>query len=153
MVLSWRHLLDAVASMELLARRRGLHGPFVAPLSSRSCIAADGGAHRGRHVLHAAAGAGFVRPARVAGQPPAGLSRYRPPLRRRPDPPRAIWAALGLVALIAILLRAVGVEQMPALQNVYLVPVLWAALTRGTLGGILAGLVAGLVQSLSIFPF
>jgi len=64
-----------------------------------------------------------------------------------------IWAALGLVALIAIALRAVGVEQMPALQNVYLVPVLWAALTRGTLGGVLAGLVAGLVQSLSIFPF
>jgi len=57
------------------------------------------------------------------------------------------------VALIAIALRAVGVEQMPALQNVYLVPVLWAALTRGTLGGVLAGLVAGLVQSLSIFPF
>jgi len=64
-----------------------------------------------------------------------------------------IWAALGLVALIAIALRAVGIEQMPALQNVYLVPVLWAALTRGTLGGVLAGLVAGLVQSLSIFPF
>ena len=64
-----------------------------------------------------------------------------------------IWAALGLVALIAVALRAVGVEQMPALQNVYLVPVLWAALTRGTLGGVLAGLVAGLVQSLSIFPF
>jgi len=64
-----------------------------------------------------------------------------------------IWAALGLVALIAIALRAVGVEQMPALQNVYLAPVLWAALTRGTLGGVLAGLVAGLVQSLSIFPF
>ena len=64
-----------------------------------------------------------------------------------------IWAALGLVAVIAILLRAVGVEQMPTLQNVYLVPVLWAALTRGTLGGVLAGLVAGLVQSLSIFPF
>ena len=64
-----------------------------------------------------------------------------------------IWAALGLVALFAIALRAVGVEQMPALQNVYLVPVLWAALTRGTLGGVLAGLVAGLVQSLSIFPF
>src|SRR5215471_20635283 len=42
---------------------------------------------------------------------------------------------------------------MPALQNVYLAPVLWAALTRGTLGGVLAGLVAGLVQSLSIFPF
>lgn len=64
-----------------------------------------------------------------------------------------IWAALGLVALFAIALRAVGVEQVPALQNVYLVPVLWAALTRGTLGGVLAGLVAGLVQSLSIFPF
>jgi signal transduction histidine kinase len=42
---------------------------------------------------------------------------------------------------------------MPALQNVYLVPVLWAALTRGTLGGVLAGLMAGLVQSLSVFPF
>ena len=64
-----------------------------------------------------------------------------------------IWAALGLVALIAIALRAVGVEQMPALQNLYLVPVLWAAFARGTLGGVLAGLVAGLVQSLSIFPF
>jgi len=64
-----------------------------------------------------------------------------------------IWAALGLVALIAVALRAVGVEQMPALQNVYLAPVLWAALTRGTLGGVLAGVVAGLVQSLSIFPF
>src|SRR5215467_6376224 len=105
--------------MELLARRRRLHGPFVAPLPSRSCIAADGGAHRGSHVLHAAARAGLVRPARVEWQPPARLSRYRNLLRRLPDPP----------------------------------PVLWAALTRGTLGGVLAGLVAGLVQSLSIFPF
>src|SRR5262244_322903 len=139
--------------MELLARRRRHHGPFVAPLPSRSCIAADGGAHRGSHVLHAAARAGLVRPARVEWQPPARLSRYRHLLRRLPDPPRVIWAALGLVALIAIALRAVGVEQMPALQNVYLVPVLWAALTRGTLGGILTGLGAGLVQSLSIFPF
>src|SRR5262249_39562080 len=149
--LSRRHLLDAVASMELLARRRGLHRSFVAPLPSRSRLASDGGAHRGSHVLHA--GAGLVRPARVEWQPPTRLSRHRDLLRRLPDPPRVIWAALGLVALIAIALRAVGVEQMPALQNVYLVPVLWAALARGTLGGILAGLVAGLVQSLSIFPF
>src|SRR5262249_28902219 len=139
--------------MELLARRRGLHRSFVAPLPSRSRLASDGGAHRGSHVLHAAAGARLVRPARVEWQPPARLSRHRDLLRRLPDPPRVIWAALGLVALIAIALRAVGVEQMPALQNVYLVPVLWAALARGTLGGILAGLVAGLVQSLSIFPF
>jgi signal transduction histidine kinase len=64
-----------------------------------------------------------------------------------------IWAALGLVALIAAAMRMVGVEQMPALQNLYLIPVLWAAFARGTLGGVLAGLVAGLVQSLSLFPF
>jgi signal transduction histidine kinase len=64
-----------------------------------------------------------------------------------------IYAALGLVALIAVAMRAAGVEQMPALQNLYLIPVLWAAFARGTLGGILAGLEAGLVQSLSIFPF
>jgi len=54
-----------------------------------------------------------------------------------------IYAALGLVALIAVAMRAAGVEQMPALQNLYLIPVLWAAFARGTLGGILAGLEAG----------
>src|SRR5690349_24083685 len=103
--------------MELLARRHGFHRTLVAPLPPRPRTAADGGADRGGHVLHAAARAGVVRAARVERQPPAGLSRHHDLLRRLPDPSRVIWAALGLVALIAAAMRMVGVEQMPALQN------------------------------------
>src|SRR5262249_35553595 len=137
MALSWRHLLRAVAPLELLARRRGLHGTLPDPLHPRPRAAPDRGAHRRRHVLHAAARPGLVRAAGVERQPPPRLSRHHALLCRLPRPPRVIYAALGLVALIAVAMRAVGVEQMPALQNLYLIPVLWAAFARGTLGGIL----------------
>src|SRR5262249_46367219 len=126
MALSWRHLLHAVAALELLARRRGLHGALPDPLPPRSRPAPGRRPHRRSHVLHAAARAGLVRTACVERQPPPGLSRHDPFLCRLPRPPRVIYAALGLVALIAVAMRAVGVEQMPALQNLYLIPVLWA---------------------------
>jgi signal transduction histidine kinase len=63
-----------------------------------------------------------------------------------------ILAAVGLVALIAVTLRAAGGDPGSSLHNLYLVPVFWAALARGTTGGVLIGLAAGLVQSLSVFP-
>jgi signal transduction histidine kinase len=63
-----------------------------------------------------------------------------------------IFAALGLVALIALAVRAAGGDQVSSLHHLYLLPALWAALARGVTGGCLVGLVAGLVQALSIFP-
>jgi signal transduction histidine kinase len=63
-----------------------------------------------------------------------------------------IFGALGLVALIAVVVQVAGGDQVSSLHHLYLLPALWAALARGVTGGCLVGLVAGLVQALSIFP-
>ncbi|HUO63762.1 MAG TPA: ATP-binding protein [Terriglobales bacterium] len=60
--------------------------------------------------------------------------------------------ALGLIALIAAAIRGTGGDHVSSLHHLYLIPALWAALTRGVPGGALAGLVAGLVQALSVLP-
>jgi signal transduction histidine kinase len=64
-----------------------------------------------------------------------------------------IFCALGLVVvLLAASVRAAGGDHTPLLHHFYLIPVLGAALLRGTIGGALTGLGAGLVQAFDVFP-
>jgi signal transduction histidine kinase len=63
-----------------------------------------------------------------------------------------IFGALGLVALVTVVVQVAGDDQVSSLHHLYLLPALGAALARGLTGGCLVGLVAGLVQALSIFP-
>jgi signal transduction histidine kinase len=63
-----------------------------------------------------------------------------------------IAGPLGLVALIAAAIAAGGGDDGSPLRHLYLLPALWAALTRGAAGGALVGLLAGLLQAPAIFP-
>jgi signal transduction histidine kinase len=63
-----------------------------------------------------------------------------------------IAGPLGLVALIAAAMAAAGADAGTPVRHLYLVPVLWAALSRGATGGATVGLLAGLVQAPAIFP-
>jgi signal transduction histidine kinase len=62
-----------------------------------------------------------------------------------------IAGPLGLVALIAAVITAWGGDDGSPLHHLYLLPVLWAALTRGAAGGAVVGLLAGLLQALAVF--
>jgi signal transduction histidine kinase len=63
-----------------------------------------------------------------------------------------IAGPLGLVALIAVSMAAVGADAGSPVRHLYLVPALWAALARGATGGAVAGFLAGLLQAPAIFP-
>ena len=63
-----------------------------------------------------------------------------------------IAGPLGLMALIAAAVIAAGGDAGTPLRHLYIVPVLWAALSRGATGGAMVGLLAGLLQAPTIFP-
>ena len=63
-----------------------------------------------------------------------------------------IAGPLGLVALIAAAIAAGAGDDGSPLRHLYLLPALWAALTRGAVGGGLVGLLAGFLQAPVIFP-
>jgi len=63
-----------------------------------------------------------------------------------------IAGPLALVALIATAIAAGAGDDGSPLRHLYLLPALWAALTRGMVGGALVGLLTGFLQAPLIFP-
>jgi len=100
------------------------------------------------------------RPGRIDRVRPSGLERKPVPrlpggarlLRRLPDPRAMIALPLGMVAILAALMALTGQGADSVLRHLYLVPTIWVALGRGTVGGGLVGSLAGLLHAPIVLP-
>src|SRR6266542_1880947 len=102
MAFAGRDLFGAVAPLELLAGRRGVHRSGTPAIPSRPRAAANRRARGRRDVLHAALGPRLLRTSSLERQSLARLPRHRGLFRGLSRPARVILGALGLVALIAL---------------------------------------------------
>jgi len=59
---------------------------------------------------------------------------------------------LGMVAILAALMALTGQGADSVLRHLYLVPTIWVALGRGTVGGGLVGSLAGLLHAPIVLP-